>query len=426
VALKPQDYRSANETPSHIVRRSGSHDLGDAGAPMTPGRHFLQIPGPSNVPSEVLRALSRDVIDHRGPEFAELTKGILQKLGRLVGSSSPIVIYPSSGTGAWEASLVNVLSPRDAVLIPETGYFSELWGKLASSLGYDARTVAGDWRRGVRADDVAAVLADDHERAIKAVGIVHNETSTGSRSDVLRIRQAIDSVGHDALLLVDTISSLGSAEYRHDDWGVDVMIGCSQKGLQLPPGLGLNVLSGRAVEAHRASTTPKGYWDWGPMLELNPSGYFPYTPPTNLLFGLDVSLDLLLAEGLHAVVARHDRLAHATRLAVDAWGLELQCVVPDELSNSLTAIRLGAIADADALRDVVLRRFDTSLGTGLGRLRGTVFRIGHLGSMNDPMLLGALGAVEAGLWSSGLASARSGVAAAVEYLAATPTATQAG
>lgn len=387
---------------------------------MTAGRHFLQIPGPTNVPPIVLRALGRDVIDHRGPEFATLTTRILHKLGRLVGSTSPVVIYPSSGTGAWEASLVNVLSPGDAVLIPETGHFSQLWSGLATKLGYDVRTIPGDWRRGVRPDDVATALADDRDRAIKAVGIVHNETSTGARSDVLAVRRALDDVGHDALLLVDTISSLGSADYRHDDWGVDVMVGCSQKGLQLPPGLGLNVVSERALAAHRVSTTPKGYWDWSPMLELNPSGYFPYTPPTNLLFGLDVSLDLLVGEGLDAVVARHDRLADATRTAVLAWGLELQCVAADDLSNSLTAVRVGQHLDADALRAVVLDRFDTSLGTGLGRLRGSVFRIGHLGAMNDPMLLGALGAIEAGLLSCGVALPGSGVAAAVERLATTP------
>lgn len=387
---------------------------------MSSGRHFLQIPGPSNVPPEVLRALSRDVIDHRGPEFAELTSGVLQKLGRLVGTTSPIVIYPSSGTGGWEASLVNVLSPGDAILIPETGFFSDMWATLAQNLGYEVRTIPGDWRRGVQAAEVRAVLAEDDRRDIKAVAIVHNETSTGVRSDVESVRRAIDDAGHGALLLVDTISSLGSAEYRHDAWGVDVMVGCSQKGLQLPPGIGINALSERALSAHRGSTTPKGYWDWGPILDLNADGFFPYTPPTNMLFALDVSLDLLLGEGIEAVVARHDRLAEATRVAVNAWGLETQCQVPEDSSNSLTAIRVADGADADALREVVLRRFDTSLGTGLGQLRGKVFRVGHLGALNDPMLLGALGAVEAGLRSTGMRPRASGVAAAVEYLAATP------
>jgi alanine-glyoxylate transaminase/serine-glyoxylate transaminase/serine-pyruvate transaminase len=389
---------------------------------MSSGRHFLQIPGPTNIPPEVLRALGRDIIDHRGPEFAELTLGIFAKLGRLVGSTSPIVIYPSSGTGGWEASLVNVLSPGDVVLIPETGFFSGMWAKLAENLGFSVRTIPGDWRRGVNPEQVAAVLGTDSEGTIKAVAMVHNETSTGVQSDVKGVRRAIDDAGHGALLLVDTISSLASAEYRHDDWGVDVMVGCSQKGLQLPPGLGINIVSDRALAAHRDSTTPKGYWDWGPMLQLNPDGYFPYTPPTNMLFALDVSLDLLLGEGIDAVGARHQRLAAATRVAVEAWGLELQCQVPEDLSNSLTAVRLAGGADADALRKVVLERFDTSLGTGLGRLRGEVFRIGHLGALNDPMLLGALGAVEAGLRASAVPIRDSGVAAAVEFLAASVTA----
>lgn len=391
---------------------------GKARIVVRPGRHFLQIPGPTNIPSAVLRALGRDIIDHRSAEFSSLASGVLEKLRRVVGTSSPIIIYPSSGTGAWEGALVNVLSPGDRVLMPETGFFSEQWTNLASRLGFDPVSIKGDWRTGASADAVERALDADTGTIIKAVAVVHNETSTGVRSHIDRVREAIDRAGHPALLLVDTVSSLGSIEYHHDGWGVDVMIGCSQKGLQLPPGIGINVLSDRALVASEASTTRKGYWDWGAILEFNADGFYPYTPPTNMFFALDASLDLLLGEGMDSVLTRHHRHASAVRAAVEAWGLEIQPTITDEQSNSLTAVRMFEGFDADELRKVVLDEFDTSLGTGLGRLRGRVFRIGHLGSLNDAMVIGAVGAVEAGLGRLGVPLEGSGLVAATERLAA--------
>ena len=384
---------------------------------MSPGRHFLQIPGPTNIPSEVLAALGRETIDHRGPEFVALTRRVMGKLGEVIGTSWPVVIYPSSGTGAWEASLVNTLSPGDRVLVAETGFFSELWGSVAANLGFDVQQIPGDWRHGADPEAISRTLRLDVSGEIKAIAVVHNETSTGVLTRIPHVREAINETGHEALLLVDTISSLGSAEYHHDEWGIDVTIACSQKGLQLPPGIGINALSDRALRAHQTSSTPRSYWDWTPMIRDNANGLFPYTPPTNMLFALDVSLDLLLNEGMEALVERHARHSAATRAAVLAWGLETQSVLPEEQSPTLTAVRVPETVDADDLRRVVLEDSDTSLGGGLGRLKGTLFRIGHLGAFNDAMLLGTIGAVERGLVRIGISNAGDGVAAAMNSLA---------
>jgi alanine-glyoxylate transaminase/serine-glyoxylate transaminase/serine-pyruvate transaminase len=381
-----------------------------------PGRHFLQIPGPTNVPDRVLRAISRPTIDHRGPEFASIAREVLDGLRQLFNTTGPVVIYPSSGTGAWEAALVNTLSPGDKILMFETGHFAALWRNMAGRLGLDVEVVPGDWRRGVDPDIVQTMLTNDRSRAIKAVAIVHNETSTGVTSRVAEVRRRIDGAGHPALLMVDTISSLASIEYRHDEWGVDVSIGCSQKGLMLPPGLGLNAISGKALVASKSARLPRSYWDWQPMIDDNAAGFFPYTPATNLLYGLRESIGMLLEEGLARVFARHDRHAEATRRAVRAWGLELVCSNPHEYSSTLTAVMMPDGHDADALRKTILDRFDLSLGTGLGRFKGKVFRIGHLGDFNDLMLAGTLSGVEMGLAASCVPFNRGGVAAALEYL----------
>ncbi len=384
--------------------------------PRRTGWHFLQIPGPSNVPDAVLRAMAKPTIDHRGPEFAAMTRRILDRLQAVLRTSGPVLLFPSSGTGAWEAALVNTLSPGDRVLAFETGHFAALWRDVAIRIGLDVAWVEGDWRHGVDPAVVEAMLAGDTHQAIKAVLVVHNETSTGITSRVAAIRRAIDAASHPALLMVDTISSLGSIDYRHEAWGVDVTIGCSQKGLMLPPGLGLNAVSGRALAASRSAGLPKSYWDWTPVLDANERGYFPYTPPTNLLYGLDTALDLLLDEGLDRVFARHHRLGEATRRAVAGWGLELCPLDPAEYSDSLTAVWMPDGHDADALRQVILDRFDLSLGTGLGKVKGRVFRIGHLGDMNDLMVAGTLCGVEMGLALAGVPHARGGVAAALDYL----------
>ena len=381
-----------------------------------PGRHFLQIPGPTNVPDRVLRAISRPTIDHRGPEFPEIVHEVLDGLRLVFKTTGPVVIYPSSGTGAWEAALVNTLSPGDKILMFETGHFATLWRNMAVRLGLDVDVVPGDWRRGVDPDIVQAKLSDDRGHLIKAVAIVHNETSTGVTSRVADVRRRIDSAGHPALLMVDTISSLASIDYRHDEWGVDVSIGCSQKGLMLPPGLGLNAIGAKAVAASASARLPRSYWDWQPMIADNAAGFFPYTPATNLLYGLRESLRMLLEEGLARVCARHDRHAEATRRAVRAWGLELVCSNADEYSSSLTAVMMPDGHDADALRKTILDRFDLSLGTGLGRFKSKVFRIGHLGDMNDLMLAGTLSGVEMGLAASRVPFNRGGVAAALEFL----------
>ena len=382
------------------------------------GRHFLQIPGPSNVPDRVLRAIDGPTMDHRGPEFAKLGRECLDGMKRVFQTDGDVIIYPGSGTGAWEAALVNTLSPGDRVLMYETGHFASLWSKLAGRLGLEVELLAGDWRRGVDAQAIGARLADDTSRDIKAVCVVHNETSTGVTSNIAAVRAAIDAAGHPALLMVDTISSLASIDYRHDEWGVDVTVGGSQKGLMLPPGLGFNAVGPKAWKASESSTMPRSYWDWSEMRGPNKQGYFPYTPATNLLYGLQEALKMLLdEEGLDNVFARHHRLAEATRRAVRAWGLEILCADEDEYSDSLTAVMMPEGHDADNLRNAILERFDMSLGTGLGKVAGKVFRIGHLGDFNELMLMGTLAGVEMGLSVAGVPHRKGGVDAAMEFLA---------
>jgi len=380
------------------------------------GRHFLQIPGPTNVPDRVLRAMAAPTIDHRGPEFAGLARQVLAGLAWLCGSTGPVALYPSSGTGAWEAALVNTLSPGDRVLAFETGHFASLWAQMAARLGLDVDLVPGDWRHGVDPRQVHEKLAADRGHQIKAVAVVHNETSTGCASHIPPVRAALDSAGHPALLLVDTISSLGSVDYRHDEWGVDVTIWCSQKGMMLPPGLGVNAVSGKALEANRQARLPRSYWDWPPVLAAAGTGMFPYTPATNLLFGLREALAMLAEEGLPAVHARHARHAEATRRAVRGWGLDIVCQDPAAYSSTLTGVLVPDGHDADQVRALILDRYDMSLGAGLGRLAGRAFRIGHLGDLNDLTLAGALCGVEMGLDAAGVPIARGGVTAALACL----------
>jgi alanine-glyoxylate transaminase / serine-glyoxylate transaminase / serine-pyruvate transaminase len=382
------------------------------------GRHFLQIPGPTNVPDRVLRAIAAPTIDHRGPEFAALARHVLTGIRQLCGTSRPVALYPASGTGAWEAALVNTLSPGDRILAFETGHFARLWSAMATKLGLEADVVPGDWRRGVDPGQVHEKLSADPGHRIKAVTIVHNETSTGAASPIPPIRAAMDSARHPALLIVDTISSLGSVEYRHDEWGVDVTIWCSQKGMMLPPGLGLNAVSEKALDASRQARLPRSYWEWQPVLAAAETGLFPYTPPTNLLFGLREALAMFGEEGLPAVFARHARHAEATRRAVRGWGLDILCLDPDHYSSTLTAVLVPDGHDADLVRRLILDRYDMSLGAGLGRLAGKVFRIGHLGDLNDLTLAGALCGVEMGLAQAGVPIRREGVSAALGYLAA--------
>ncbi len=380
------------------------------------GRHFLQIPGPTNVPDRVLRAMAAPTIDHRGPEFARLTGELLDGLKSIFQTKGQVVIFPSSGTGAWEAALCNTLSPGDRLLMFETGHFAMLWCNMAKRLGLDVDFIPGDWRSGVDPATLEAKLAEDRKHAIKAVAIVHNETSTGVTSRIGAVRQAMDSAKHPALLLVDTISSLASIDYRMDQWQVDVTVGCSQKGLMLPPGLGLNAISEKALAASHSAAMARSYWDWQDMLGTSKSGFFPYTPATNLLYGLREAINMLLEEGLSNVFARHDRHAEATRRAVKAWGLELLCKNPSEYSSSLTAIMVPEGYDADELREQVLKCFNMSLGTGLGKVKGRVFRIGHLGDFNDVTLAGTLSGVEMGLALSGIPFRANGVSVALEYL----------
>ncbi|MFF1655968.1 pyridoxal-phosphate-dependent aminotransferase family protein [Streptomyces sp. NPDC058255] len=380
------------------------------------GRHFLQIPGPTSVPDRVLRAIAQPTIDHRGPDFAELGLDVLERVKPVFGTSGPVIIFPSSGTGAWEAALVNTLSPGDRVLAFETGHFATLWRGMAEDLGLEVDFVSGDWRRGVDPNVVAERLAEDKNHSIAAVMVVHNETSTGVTSRVPEIRAAIDEAGHPALLMVDTISSLGSIDYRHEEWGVDVTISCSQKGLMLPPGLGFNAVSEKALAAAEQARLPRSYWDWTPILEANQRGYWPYTPATNMLYGLREALLMLEEEGLPAVFARHDRHAGATRAAVRGWGLEVLCADEREYSSVLTAVLLGAEHDADKVRQIILDRFDMSLGTGLSKLAGRVFRIGHLGHFNDLTLAGTLAGVQMGLELAGVAIDPGGLSAALELL----------
>ena len=381
------------------------------------GRHFLQIPGPSNVPDRVLRALAQPVIDHRSDEFAALALGIQEKLAAVFKTKSPVIIYPGSGTGAWEAALMNTLSPGDRVLAFETGHFATLWKGVAEKLGLDVDWVEGDWRHGVDPAVVETRLNADKGSLIKAVLVVQNETSTGATSRIGEIREAIDKAGHSALYLVDAVSSLACTDLRHDEWGVDVTISCSQKGLMLPPGLSFNAVSEKALVASRSSKALHSYWRWQDMLEHNAKGYFPYTPATNLLYGLDVALQMLLDEGMENVFSRHARFAKATRLAVEAWGLENLCMNPAEYSNTTTAVLLADGLDADKLRNIILERFDMSLGMGLGKVKGKVFRIGHLGDFNDLMLAGTLAGVEMGLSLAGIPYNKGGINAALDYMA---------
>ena len=380
------------------------------------GRQFLQIPGPTNVPERVLRAIDQPTVDHRGPEFAEMTHGLLEGLKRVFKCSGPVIVFPASGSGAWEAALVNTLCAGDTVLMAETGWFAQLWRDIALKMGLKVELIPGDWRHGADAQAIGTRLAADAGGVIKAVAVVHNETSTGVTSDIAAVRTAMDAAAHPALLMVDTISSLGSIDYRQDEWGVDVTVGGSQKGLMLPPGLGFNALSDRALEAGARATLPRSYWDWDAVLEANRAGFYPYTPATNLLFGLEAALAMLFEEGLERVFARHTRLAEATRIALRAWGLENLSVNPHEHSNSLTAVLMPEGHDADALRRVILERFDMPLGTGLGKVKGKVFRIGHLGWFNDLMMAGTLCGVEMGLALAGVPFRPGGVQAALDRL----------
>ena len=392
--------------------------------PRTAGRHFLQIPGPTNVPDRVLRAIDFPTMDHRGPEFAVLGKEVLAGMRRVFRTESHVVIYPASGTGAWEAALVNALSPGDRVLMVETGHFAALWQKMAQRLGLASEFIAGDWRSGADPEAIERRLRADAQHQIKAVCVVHNETSTGVTSRISEVRRAIDAAGHPALFMVDTISSLASIDYRHDEWGVDVTVGGSQKGLMLPPGLSFNAVSKKALAAAASAKLPRSFWDWQQMIADNKDGYFPYTPATNLLYGLRESLRMLQEEGMENVFARHQRHAEATRRAVRAWGLEVLAKNPAEYSASLTAVLMPEGHNADRLRKIVLERFDLSLGTGLSKLAGKVFRIGHLGDFNDLTLMGTLAGVEMGLEIAGVPLRKEGVQAAMTYLAGAQAAAQ--
>jgi len=388
------------------------------------GRHFLQIPGPSPVPDRILRAMSYPTIDHRGPEFGALGLQVLAGIKKIFKTEQPVVIYPASGTGAWEAALVNTLSPGDTVLMYETGHFATLWKKMAEALGLKPEFLGlpgvEGWRRGVQADLIEARLRADPERLIKAVCVVHNETSTGVTSNIAAVRKAIDAAGHPALLLVDSISGLASADYRHDEWGVDVTISGSQKGLMLPPGISFNAVSKKALAVSKTAKLPRAFWGWQEIIDMNATGYWPYTPNTNLLYGLVESLDMILGEGLDNVFARHQRLAAACRQAVQAWGLEVQCTDPDVYSPVLTGVITPEGFDADAIRKTIYENYDMSLGTGLGKVKGRMFRIGHLGEANDLTLMATLSGCEMGLKLAGVPLAGSGVVAAMDYLTSHP------
>ena len=397
--------------------------------PTPAGRHFLQIPGPSNVPDRVLRAIDRPTIDHRGPEFQQLGLAVLAGLKTIFRTEHPVIMFPASGTGGWEAALVNTLSAGDKVLMYETGHFASLWKAIAERLGLVPEFLAvGDdsWRRGADPAAIEARLASDRKHEIKAVCVVHNETSTGVTSHIDQVRKAIDRAGHPALLMVDTISGLGSIDYRHDEWGVDVTVAGSQKGMMLPPGLSFNAVSPKALEAAKASKLPKSFWSWQEMLGPNRNGFFPYTPSTNLMYGLREAIAMMHEEGLDNVFARHQRHAEATRRAVRAWGLEIQCLNEDEHSPVLTAVRMPEGCDEAAFRKVVLQHFDMSLGSGLGKVTGKVFRIGHLGDFNDLTLVGTLAGVGMGLELAGIPHDKGGVTAAMNYLAEAHKAAPAG
>ena len=380
------------------------------------GRHFLQIPGPTNVPDRVLRAMDKPTIDHRGPEFAALARKCLNGIKSIFKTSSDVVIFPASGTGAWEAALVNTLQSGDHVLMVETGHFASLWRNMANKLGVLTEFLETDWRSGASPEELAVRLSKDTSHKIKAVCVVHNETSTGCTSPIAKIRKIMDELNHPALLMVDTISSLASIDYRHDEWGVDVTVAGSQKGLLLPPGLSFNALSQKALEISSKGGMARSYWDWNEQIQANKNGAFPYTPATNLLYGLEVAIEMLHEEGLDAVFARHDRHAKTTRDAVQAWGLEVLCQNPENYSSSLTAVMLPDGYDADKFREIVLTNFNMSLGNGLSKLAGKVFRIGHLGDFNDLMLLGTLSGVEMGLSLAGIPHQRGGVETAMQTL----------
>jgi len=381
----------------------------------TAGRHFLQIPGPTPVPDRILRAMDMPVIDHRGPEFGKLGRRVLDGIKTIFKCAGPVIIYPASGTGAWEAALANTMSPGDKVLMYETGHFASLWKAMAVKLGLNPEFIASDWRAGADPGKIEARLKEDKAHEIKAVCVVHNETSTGCVTLVNEVRGAIDAAGHPALLMVDTISSLGSIDYRHDEWGVDVTVGGSQKGLMLPPGLSFNALGEKALAAAKNAKLPKSYWGWEEMVAANKGGFFPYTPATNMLYALGEAIDMLHEEGLENVFARHDRHAEATRRAARAWGLEILCKEPRHYSSSLTALLMPAGHDADNFRKVALEHFDVSLGTGLSKVAGKVFRIGHLGDTNDLTIIGALAGVEMGFALAGVPHRKGGVQAAMDY-----------
>ncbi len=392
------------------------------------GRHFLQIPGPSPVPDRILRAMSLPTIDHRGPEFGALGKKVLGDIGKIFKTKQPVVIYPASGTGAWEAALANVMSPGDEVLMYETGHFASLWIKMATRLGLKPEVLAYDgidkhlpnapsWRRGVQADMIEARLRKDTERKIKAVCVVHNETSTGVTSDILAVRKAIDAAGHPALLMVDSISGLACANLEHDAWGIDVTVSGSQKGLMLPPGISFNAVSQKAIEVSKSAKLPKAFWAWDEIIEVNKGGYWPYTPNTNLLYGLSEALDMILGQGMDVVFARHQRWAAGVRAAVNAWGLPIQCANPAVYSPVLTGVIMPEGVDADAVRKLIYDRFDLSLGQGLGKLRGRMFRLGHLGDSNDLTLVAMVAGVEMGLKLAGVPLAGSGVEAIMGHFA---------
>ncbi len=387
---------------------------------MKSGRHFLQIPGPTNTPDRVYRAMHRAVMDHRGPDFGTFGKGVLEDIKKIFQTENHVFIFPASGTGAWEAALVNVLAPGNSVLMYETGQFATLWKKMADKLGFEPIFMQGDWRQGANAEAIGEQLRADKGHAIKAVCVVHNDTSTGITSDIPAVRKAMDAAGHPALLMVDTISSLGSIDFRTDEWGVDVVVAGSQKGLLLPPGLSFNAVSAKAMAVSNDGGAKRSYWDWQDMVGPNESGFFPYTPATTLLYGLREAIDMLLEEGLENVFARHARHGEATRRAVRAWGLEILCQDPALYSNALTAVVMPDDKGADALRTTILDGFDMSLGTGLNKVADRVFRIGHLGDFNDLMLMGTLCGVEMGLQRAGVAHQKGGAQAAMDFLAETP------
>jgi alanine-glyoxylate transaminase/serine-glyoxylate transaminase/serine-pyruvate transaminase len=406
----PKDAKSRNlEAEGTAMSKNSSR---------TAGRHFLQIPGPTPVPDRILRAMDMPVIDHRGPEFGKLGRRVLDGIKTIFRCAGPVIIYPASGTGAWEAALFNTLSPGDKVLMVETGHFASLWKTMATKIGLVPEFIASDWRSGADPQKIEARLKEDKAHEIKAVCVVHNETSTGCITLINEVRKAIDTAGHPALLMVDTISSLGSIDYRHDEWGVDVTVGGSQKGLMLPPGLSFNAISEKALGVAKTSKMPKSFWGWEEMIASNKTGFFPYTPATNMLYALAEAIDMLHEEGLENVFARHDRHAEATRRAARAWGLEILCKEPRHYSSSLTALMMPAGHDADAFRKTALEHFDISLGTGLSKVAGKVFRIGHLGDTNDLTIIGALGGVEMGLSVAGVPHKKGGVQAAMEYLTA--------